>query len=206
MGKAANRKRDRKQAAMAATTQAIPAPQNGVMDDMLIVMHLMASIELNDLAGFQLAVKNLEASGSDLFHFEIKLIEGDDQGTDMSLLHYAVYMAADDIIAWIIRRGVNAGDAESLSELQGMMQVLNFGGDGTHDLALYQRLVPKTLRPDTLPQAMTTLIVANAELQKLGTPNACLSLMVQAATEFLVSQGFQPHAWTNTDDTATTTV
>ena len=205
MGKAANRKRNRKQAAMAATIQAIPAPQNGVIDDMLIVMHLMTSIELNDLAGFQSAVKNLEASGSDIFHFEIKLIEGEDQGIDMSLLHYAVYMAADDIIAWIIRCGVNAGDAESLSELQGMMQVLNFGGDGTHDLALYQRLILKTLRPNTIDQAMGMLMNANAALQELGTPNACLSLMKQAATEFLVSQGYKPHACSNTNDTATTT-
>ena len=206
MGKAANRKRDRKQAASAATTQAIQKAQNGVMDDMLIVIHLMASIELNDLPGFQSAVKNLEASGSDLFHFEIKLFEGDDQGTDMSLLHYAVYMAADDIIAWILRRGVTADDAESISELQGMMDVLNSGGDGTHDLALYQRLVLKTLRPETIPQAMATLMVANASLQKLGSPNACLSLMVQAATDFLVSQGLQPQTCSNTGDTATTTV
>lgn len=205
MGKAANRKRDRKQVAMAATAQAIPAPHNGVMDDMLIVMHLMASIELNDLAGFQSAVKNLEASGSDLFHFEIKLLEGDNQGTDMSLLHYAVYMAADDIIAWIIRCGVNAGDAESLSELQGMMQVLNFGGDNTHDLAVYQRLILKMLRPNTIDQAMGMLMNANAALQEQGTPNACLSLMKQAATEFLVGQGFQPHAFNSTDDTAATT-
>lgn len=204
MGKAANRKRDRKQAASAATTQAIQKAQNGVMDDMLIVMHLMASIELNDLAGFRSAVKNLEASGSDLFHFEIKLFEGDDQGTDMSLLHYAIYMAADNIIAWIIRRGVEAGDAESLSELQGMMQVLNFGGDGTHDLTLYQRLSLKMLRPNTIDQAMDMLMDANATLQELGTPNACLSLMAQAATAFLVSQGYQPHTFSSTDDTATT--
>lgn len=206
MGKAANRKRDRKQAAKAATTQAIQKPQNVVMDDMLIVMQLMTSIELNDLSGFQSAVKNLEASGSDLFHFEIKLIEGDDQGTEMSLLHYATYMAADDIIAWILRRGVDASDAESISELQGMMDVLNSGGDGTHDLALYQRLILKMLRPTTIYQAMGMLIDANATLQKQGTPNACLSLMAQAATEFLVSQGYQPHAFCNTDDTKATTV
>lgn len=206
MGKAANCKRDRKQAATAATTHAIPKPQNGVMDDMLIVMHLMASIELNDLPSFQLAVKNLEASGSDLFHFDIKLIEGDDQGTDMSLLQYAIYMGAEDIVAWTIRRGVNAGDAESLSELQGMMEVLNFGGDGTHDLALYQRLILKTLRPNTIDQAMGMLMVANAALQKPGTPKGCLTLMVQAATEFLASQGYQPHDFSDTDANAAATV
>lgn len=205
MGKAANRKRDRKQAATAAVTQAIQQAQNGAMDDMLIVMHLMASIELNDLPGFQLAVKNLEASGSDLFHFEIKLIEGDEQGTDMSLLHYAIYTGADDIIAWIIRRGVNAGDAESISELQGMMEVLNFGGDGTHDLALYQRLILKTLCPKTIAQAMRMLIAAKAALQKPGTPKGCLTLMVQAATEFLVSQGYQPHDCSDTNNNAAAT-
>ena len=205
MGKAANRKHDRKKTASAATEQVIHKAKTGAMDDMLVVTHLMTAIEMKDLTAFQSAVQNLKAAGSDLFHFEIKLIEGDDQGTDMSLLHYAVYMAADDIIAWIIRCGVNAGDAESLSELQGMMQVLNFGGDGTHDLALYQRLILKMLRPNTIDQAMGMLMNANAALQELGTPNACLSLMKQAATEFLVSQGYKPHACFNTNDTATTT-
>jgi hypothetical protein len=206
MGKASNRKRDRKLAAIAATKQAIHKAQSGFVDDIVIVMQLMTAIESNDLIAFQAAVKNLEASGSDLFHFEIKLIEGDDPGTDMSLLHYATYMAADDIIAWIIRRGVNAGDAESLSELQGMMEVLNFGGDGTHDLTLYQRLILKMLRPNTVDQANEMLMDAYAAMQIAGIPKGCLTLMVQAATEFLVSQGYQPHACCNTIDTNSTTV
>ena len=206
MGKAANRKRDRKQAATAATTQAIQKAQNGVMDDMLIVMHLMASIELNDLPGFQSAVKNLEASGSDLFHFQIKLFEGDDQGTDMSLLHYAIYSAADDIIAWIIRRGVEAGDSESLGVLQDMKEVLNFGGVSTRDQALCERLILKILRPNTVEKAVDMLTDATLALLKEGTPKACLTLMAQAATEFLVSQGYQPRPGFNTNDPESTPV
>ena len=205
MGKAANRKRERKQADKATTTQAISAPQNEGMDDMLIVMNLMTAIELNNLAGFQSAVNDLEASGSDLFHFEIKLIEDDGQGTDMSLLHYAIYMGAEDIIAWIIRCGVHADDEESISELQGMMQVLNFGGDDTHDLALYQRLILKFLRPDTIYQAMSMLEKANAGLKEPGISRPCLSLMEQAASEFLSSQWLQSHSFNSSGDNATTT-
>ena len=206
MGKAANRKRDRKQAASVATTQAIQKAQNGVMDDMLIVMHLMASIESNDLPGFQSAVKNLEASGSDLFHFEIKLIEGNDPAKDMSLLHYAIYMGAEDIVAWIIRRGVTAGDVQSLTEFQGMMSVLTFGGDGTEDFALIQRLCLKALRPDTAEEAKQNLADAHAAMQKASTPKPGLMLMAQAASDFLVSQGLQPHVHADTGSTAATSV
>jgi hypothetical protein len=43
-------------------------------------------------------------------------------------------------------------------------------------------------------------------MQIAGIPKGCLTLMVQAATEFLVSQGYQPHACCNTIDTNSTTV
>lgn len=190
MGKAANRKRDRKQAASVATTQAIQKAKTGAMDDMLVVMHLMTAIEMNDLTAFESAVQNLKAAGSDLFHFEIKLIEGDDQGTDMSLLHYAIYMGAEDIVAWIIRCGVKAGNEESISEFQGMMGLLNFGGNGTQDLELFQRLCLKVLRPDTEDEAFHVLEQATAAMQAQTHPVTGLTLMLNAALLFLNEHGF----------------
>ncbi len=193
MGKAANRKRDRKQTASAATEYAIHKAKTGAMDDMQIVMHLMTAIEMNDLKSFQSATQNLEVSGSDLFHLEIKLIDGNAPAKDMSLLHYAIYMGTEDIIAWIIRRGVKAGDVQSLTEFQGMMSVLTFGGDGIEDVALIQRLCLKALRPETVEEAKQNLADAHAAMQKASTPKPGLVLMAQAASDFLASQRLQPH-------------
>ena len=206
MGKAANRKRDRKKAASAATEQVIHKAKNGAIGDMLIVMHLMTAIEMNDLKSFQSATQNLEASGSDLFHLEIKLIEGNDPAKDMSLLHYAIYMGSEGIIAWIIRRGVKAGDVQSLTEFQGMISVLTFGGDGTEDIALIQRLCLKALRPDTAEEAKQNLADAHAATHKANTHKPGLMLMAQAASDFLASQGLQPHVHADTGSTTASSV
>jgi hypothetical protein len=199
MGKAANRKRNRNLDANCVAIQAIRKAQSGFVDDSVIVEQVMTAIENNCLIAFQAAVKLLEASGSDLFHFEIKLFEDDDQSTDMSLLHYAIYMAVEDIVAWIIRRGIEVGDEESLSELQVMMEVLNFGGNGTEDIALFQRLCLKALRPHTIDQAKGMVRNANAALQVPGTPKPCLMLMIQAANDYLTSQASDPHQSAHTD-------
>lgn len=194
MGKAANRKRDRKLAAIAATKQAIHKAQSGFVDDIVIVIHLMTAIETNNLLAFQAAVKNLEASGSDLFHVEIKLIDEDDKAIDMTLLHYSIYMGAEDIVAWMIRCGVRADHFESKLELQGILEVLNDGGDGTHDIARYQRLAQKILRPNTVVEAADMLKTAKAALQMPLAQKAGLMVLVQVATEFLESQGSPPNA------------
>ena len=193
MGKAANRKHDRKQTASAATEQVIHKAKTGTMDDMQIVMHLMTAIEMNDLKSFQSATQNLEVSGSELFHLEIKLIDGNAPAKDMSLLHYSIYMGTEDIIAWIIRRGVKAGDFQSLTEFQGTMSVLTFGGDGIEGVALIQRLCLKALRPETVEEAKQNLADAHAAMQKASTPKPGLVLMAQAASDFLASQGLQTH-------------
>lgn len=164
MGKASRLKQERKAAAAAQMQQVISKASEtsqadkSTMDDMLIVMLLISSIEMDNVHNFIAAVAMLEACGSDIYNFNIHYVDEDqDLHKDTNLLGYALIQGATDVVAWLIKQGLIDQDPATEYRFTSLMFAIDNGDYPPSAMDRYECLLKKVMRPASKEDAQKCL-------------------------------------------------